>query len=83
MTTKQPIANNPNHKVEQRTAVLPLEMVGQRVFVTAGTYLSEGEGIVEVDRGVGTLRMLEVRMSNRKNQVVSIDKIKLVDGRSL
>lgn len=69
-------------ELKQRPAVLPLELVGHRVFVTAGTYRSEGEGVVEVDRGVGTLRMLEVRMSYRTIQVVSIDNIQLIEGRA-
>lgn len=67
-------------ELEQRPTVLPLELVGHRVFVKAGTYRSEGEGIVEADRGAGTLRMLEVRMSDGKIQVVSIGNIQLIKG---
>ncbi len=67
-------------ELKLQPVVLPLEMVEQCVFVMAGTYRAEGEGIVEAERGVGRLRMLEVRMANRKIQVVSIDKIQLIDG---
>ena len=43
-------------ELKQRSDVLPPSLVGRRVFVTSGTYRKPGEGIVEVDRGVGTLR---------------------------
>lgn len=83
MTTELPLTNNQNYKAVPRPVVLSSEMVGQRVFITAGRYLSEGEGIIEADRGADTLRMLEVRMVDRKVQVVSIDKVQLIDGQSL
>ena len=69
-------------EMKSQPVVLPLDLVGQRVFIPGGRYLLEGEGTVEADRGAGTLRMLEVRMSDRKIQVVSIDKIKLINGES-
>lgn len=51
-------------------------LVGKRVFVSPGSYRIEGEGIVECDRGFGTLRMIEVRMPNRKLQIVGITELR-------
>ena len=69
-------------ELKLQPVVLPLELVGHRVFVPGGKYLLEGEGVVEADRGAGSLRVVEVRMANRRIQVVSTDKIKLIDGES-
>ena len=66
-------------QLKHRPVALPLSLVGRRVFVTAGKYRSGGEGVVEVDRGVGTLRMVEVKMSNKKIQITSIDNIQLLE----
>lgn len=45
--------------------------VGDRVFVIADIYRTESIGVVECVRGFGTLQMLEVRMPDKKIQVVS------------
>ncbi len=64
-------------KILQIEAAPPLEpncesLVGQRVFVTPGCYRQFGEGIVECDRGYGTLRRLEVRMPSGRLQFCSL-----------
>ncbi|HEY9833965.1 MAG TPA: hypothetical protein V6D26_25665 [Stenomitos sp.] len=48
-------------------------LIGKRVFVTEGRYRSSGEGIVECDRGYGTLRGLEVRFPNGRIQFCSLE----------
>jgi hypothetical protein len=63
-------------------AALPIDpncesLVGKRVFVTEGRYRSAGEGIVECDRGYGTLRGLEVRFPNGRIQFCSLKDARL------
>ena len=40
-------------ELKHRPVALSLSLVGRWVFVTDGKYRSVGEGVVEVDRGVG------------------------------
>lgn len=47
-------------------------LVNKRVFVLPGSYRQTGEGIVVCDRGYGTLRALEVRLSSGRIQFCSI-----------
>lgn len=63
-------------------AALPIDpncesLVGQRVYVTSGTYRQAGEGVVSGDRGYGTLRGLEVRMPNGRIQFCSLKDARL------
>jgi hypothetical protein len=57
-------------------------LVGKRVFVTPGRYRQAGEGIVECDRGFGTLRIAEVRMPYRRIQIAPISELRAVSERS-
>ncbi len=64
-------------KILRIEAAIPIDpncesLVGKRVFVTAGRYRASGEGIVECDRGYGTLRGLEVRFPNGRIQFCSL-----------
>jgi hypothetical protein len=53
-------------------------LVGKQVYVTEGTYRTAGEGVVECDRGSGTLRLLEVRMKDGKIQVLGLSDVRQV-----
>jgi hypothetical protein len=53
-------------------------LVGKRVYVKAGTYRTAGEGIVECDRGSGTLRLLEVRMKDGSIQLSPLKNVREV-----
>ena len=53
-------------------------LVGLRVYVTAGTYRTAAEGVVECERGFGTLRLLEVRMKDGKIQVLGLSDVREV-----
>lgn len=69
-------------KTLKMAAALPIDpncepLVGKRVFVTAGRYCQAGEGVVECDRGYGTLRGLEVRMPNGRIQFCSLEDARL------
>lgn len=77
-----------SHEEKERIKILKIEaakpidpssesLVGKRVFVTAGRYRQVGEGIVECDRGYGTLRSLEVRMPNGRIQYCSVVEARL------
>jgi hypothetical protein len=64
-------------------AAMPLDpksgsLVGKRIYVNAGNYRTAGEGIVECDRGFGTLRMLEVRMPNGRLQLSALSDVREV-----
>jgi hypothetical protein len=68
-------------KILKITAASPLDpncgnLVGKRVGVTAGTYRTAGVGIVECERGFGSLRILEVRMPNGKIQIAPITELR-------
>lgn len=52
-------------------------LVGKRVYVTPGDYRKEGEGVAEVDRGYGLLRVVEVRMPSGKIQIVQLGELRL------
>jgi hypothetical protein len=52
-------------------------LVGKRVYVTPGDYRKEGEGVAEVDRGYGSLRVVEVRMPSGKIQSVQLGELRL------
>jgi hypothetical protein len=52
-------------------------LVGKRVYVTPGDYCTGGEGVVEADRGYGSLRLIEVRMPNSKIQIVQLTQVRL------
>ncbi len=75
----------PNLALSERTPTTqqfgqPFEfppLVGKGVYVTPGTFRTEGEGVVEVDRGYGSFRAVEVRMPERKIQVVSVSDVRL------
>ncbi len=53
-------------------------LVGRGVYVTAGTYRTAAEGVVECERGFGTLRLLEVRMKDGKIQVLGLSDVREV-----
>jgi hypothetical protein len=53
-------------------------LVGRGVYVTAGTYRMAAEGVVERERGLGTLRLLEVRMKDGKIQVLGLSDVRQV-----
>lgn len=66
----------------QAAAAKPLDpncssLVGKRVYVTPGDYRKEGEGVAEVDRGYGWLRVVEVRMPSGKIQIVQLGELRL------
>jgi hypothetical protein len=54
-------------------------LVGKRVFVLPGAYRQQGEGLVICDRGDGTLRGLEVRLSNGRIQFCSLKDARLAE----
>lgn len=65
------------------TAAQPIDpncerLVGKRVFVTEGRYRASGEGVVECDRGYGSLRGLEVRLPNGRIQFCSLEDARMV-----
>jgi len=77
-----------SHEEKERIRILKIEaakpidpncepLVGKRVFVTPGAYRQSGEGIVECDRGYGTLRALEVRLPNGRIQFCSLKDARL------
>ena len=66
---------------EDKADVLPRSLIGQRVVVVPGRYRVGGEGVIERDRGVGLLRVVEARMSNKKIQITAIDNIQLVEAK--
>ncbi len=49
---------------------------GDLVVVSPSTYTRAGEGVVEDARGYGFLRMLEVRRSDGRLQIVSIAEVR-------
>lgn len=49
---------------------------GDLVVVSPSTYTRAGEGVVEDARGYGFLRMLEVRMSDGRLQIVTIKEVR-------
>lgn len=61
-------------RIDPNTASL----VGRGVYVTEGTYRTVGEGVVECERGFGTLRVLEVRMKDGKIQVLGLSDVRQV-----
>ncbi|MDP8962939.1 MAG: hypothetical protein M3O33_02920 [Cyanobacteriota bacterium] len=70
-------------KILKITAALPIDpncesLVGKRVFVTAGPYRQAGEGVIECDRGNGTLRSLEVRFPNGRIQFCSLSDARAI-----
>jgi hypothetical protein len=72
-------------KILKMTAPLPIDpncesLVGKRVFVTAGRYRQAGEGVIECDRGNGTLRCLEVRFPNGRIQFCSLSDARVISG---
>ena len=66
-------------ELKHRPGTLPFSLVGRRVLVPPGKYRLGGEGVVELDRGIGSLRMLEIRTLNKKIQITSIDNIQLLE----
>lgn len=52
-------------------------LLGKRVYVIPGIFRTEGEGVVERERGSGSLGMIEVRMLSGKIQIVSCSSVHL------
>lgn len=64
-------------KVGMRVHADTPSLVNQCVYISSSLYGEGGQGVVEVDRGYGTLRVLEVRMPNKKIRIIPVESVRM------